>query len=385
MNGLGTSTGMRRAALVALVALAAGPGCKRDEPKITGSSSAPPVELRCVWQPGLTYHLRMEYSQITDLEKPEPNDASQHLVLYEQECLVRTSPGARGALALEMEILSVGMERARSGQRVLSFDSSHDAEWIDESGYIPVMKRLVGGRLKFLVSSNGAVLKADGVSPWLEAALRERAAQFAADDISSGRAPANPGMVIRTARTTNGIVLKTNLNTTSGPGPVGSTLRSFFTADLFRQLLEFHYLPTNAVRVGEHWRASGDTPVSTRARQRYLAMAGFDGWQLRGGTNCARVSVEGNLPGSYLPPGRKPGPEDNSLRATVWINRDALFPAGTITHKEIWTPPASGSSASTNLAINPPKIVRLRLATSLLSVRPTSETNAPVADAGAAQ
>jgi hypothetical protein len=364
--------------LLAMLALAA--GCsKRSEPKITGSSSAPPVSLQCLWQPGYTYHLRLEMSQITDLEKPEANDASQHLVLCEQECLIKVTSGARGALVLDMEILSLAMERAKSGQRALSFDSTHDAEWIDESGYIPVMKKLVGGHLKFQVSSNGNVLRADGISPWLDAALRERTAMMAAADLASGNPSASKKTTIRTVRTTNGVVTTTNISSSGNIGPVASTLRSFFTQDHFKQMLEFPFLPPNPVRVGDRWTTAGDTPISTRGRHRFTAAAKFDGWQMHASTNCARVSVEGKLANAYLPPGRKAGAQDNSLKATVWISRDAAFPAGMVLDKEIWTAPSSNNSPSgTNqiTAANPPKNVRQRVTTRLLSVQPAEAVTA---------
>src|SRR5438093_13175988 len=54
-------------------------GCsKSKEPKIFGRASAPPVSLRCVWQPGYRYHLRLEQVVLTDADAtPDPSEAGQ--------------------------------------------------------------------------------------------------------------------------------------------------------------------------------------------------------------------------------------------------------------------------------------------------------------------
>src|SRR5206468_373091 len=116
-----------------LAGLVAGAGCSRSgEAKITGSSAAPPVSLQCYWQPGYTYRVRLELTQTTDLERPEPNESTQHLVTFEQECLIKATDGSRaGVLNLEMEILSLGMERANGGKKALSFESAQGGETLD--------------------------------------------------------------------------------------------------------------------------------------------------------------------------------------------------------------------------------------------------------------
>src|SRR5437868_9036771 len=127
--------------------LVGGAGCSRNgEAKITGSRSADPVALQCFWQAGNTYRVRLEMTQIIDLERPEPNESSQHLVAYEQESLIRVTDGNRvGTLNLDMEIVSLGMERANAGKKALTFDSEQGGETLDEQGFIPVLKKLVGG------------------------------------------------------------------------------------------------------------------------------------------------------------------------------------------------------------------------------------------------
>ncbi len=368
-----------------LVGLVAGGGCSRGgEPKTTGSSSAAPVSLQCVWQAGYTYRLRLEMTQTTDLEKPEPDEGSQHLVAFEQECLIKVTEGARGGvLNLDMEILSLGMERANGGKKALSFDSEQGGETLDEMGYIPVLRKLIGGRLRFQVSSNGNVLRADGVSPWLERALRNTntvAANRSLPEDPAGADPAStPPAPLKVVRLGGRNLTNAIVSMSGGGSKVGSTLRSLFTQDHFKQMLEFPFLPPNPVRIGDLWSARGETPITTRGRFRYDATCKFEGWQMHLGTNCARVAVEGNLNGTNTTRARPAG-KAKTLRATLWIDTGLQFPVTMIVDKQTWAPPDTSSRlAGTNRVVTllPLKIVHQRVATTLLSAAP-SET-APAA------
>jgi hypothetical protein len=387
--------------------LVAGAGCSRSgEAKITGSSSAAPVSLQCYWQAGNTYRVRLEMTQIIDLERPEPNESSQHLVAYEQESLIRVTDGNRsGTLNLDMEIVALGMERANAGKKALAFDSEQGGETIDELGFIPVLKKLVGGHLRFQVSSNGNVLRADGISEWLDRALRTTnavalavtapAEELTVTDTGAvptgipppgnpppGASGVNPPANVRVIRQKGRTTTTTTGGVTTTGGKVGSTLRSFFTQDQFKQMLEFPFLPPGPVRVGETWVAHGDTSVSTRGRYPYDASCKFDGWQMHSGTNCARISVEGNVNGGGAGPDLKTSKKPKTLHANMWINTELQFPVKLIIEKQL------GISADTTTRMNgtnrvvtpqPGRVVQQRVATTLLWAAPTS-TAAAAAD-----
>jgi len=368
---------------VTLAGLIAG-GCSRStEAKITGSSSAPPIPIQCAWLPGHTYHLRLEMTQITDSQKPEPNERNQHRVTFDQECLVKVTEGARsGLLNLDMEILALGMERGKGGQKTLSFDSDQGGETMDEQGYIPVLKKMIGGRLRFQVSSNGNVLRAEGISEWVERALRAAAAEakgkaaaFVPVDSTEEAPPPSP-TVRTTIRNADGSVVTTSRvssSSTSG-GTVGSTLRKFFTQDHFRQMLEFPFLPPNPVRVGDRWPTQGDTPITTRGRFRYDASGHFAGYQMHRGTNCIRVEVEGSL-AKGVAVGPKQAAKEKTLRATLWIDRELQFPVTAMLFKETLVPDSSTRTVGTNQVVTtlPAKVVQQHVATMLLSAKPTDK------------
>jgi hypothetical protein len=144
-------------------------------------------------------------------------------------------------------------------------------------------------------------------------------------------------------------------------------------------MIEFHFLPSRDVRIGDRWNTAGETFISTKGRQRYDATAKFDGWQMFRGTNCARLSVDGRLAATYQPPGRKLSPQDNSLKATLWIDRELQFPIGMSLDKQLWTVSSSSTTTGTNQPtfLPPQKIIHLHITTKLLSAKSSDSKPAP--------
>lgn len=371
-------------ALTATCALALFTGCSKNETPITGSASAPPVSLQCVWKPGHTYQLRLELDQSTDIEPPNPLVSTIHRVDFEQVCLVTVTNAPGGQLRLDMEITALGMERSKAEMISTGFNSEQGGEFFDDLGYVPVLKKLVGGRLRFTLSPDGKVAKSEGISEWLERAFGN----------PTGVRPKRPSTTTRVL-TTNAegrvttTVLRTPVPTAPAPPPdaapapvppsssvpsnVASTLRGFFTADLFKQLLEFPFLPSAPVRVGDQWKSQGDTPITGRGRPRYNADVKFAGWQRHLGTNCARLDVKGTL-AQRVPTSKK----DGTLLGTLWLDVEAQFPAAITLSKDAVFPSSSTSRAvDTNEVSNAaaPKRVRQHMAVYLVSITPpASET-----------
>ena len=385
---IGRARGWRGVVALAMVAtgLVLGAGCgKQSEPKITGNRSAGPVSLACAWQPGYTYHLRLDTEILTESDSSDPQNAGVHRVTYGQECIVRVTNSLRGSnLDLDVEITSVEMERAKGEGVALSFNSDQGGENIDDMGYVPVLKKLVGGRLRFSVSPGGKVVRFEGIPEWLNNAIGSKTVnrpapptrvktlspgppgplggpppvEVQSEELTFRQVELGPGMRVTNAGRTmvvgtnrSFMVVGTNRNQWTGPviparpatSPSGAadtvarTLRGFFTVELFRTLLEFHFLPAAPVRVGDEWKESGDTPITGRStpRVKYDAQCKFTGWQQHGGTNCARIDALGKT-AAQTPPGKgsKKSGHKSGMDGKVWVNTDLGFPATTILDKE---------------------------------------------------
>ena len=181
-------------------------GCSRGkkEPKITGKPSDPPVSPHCAWQAGNCYHLRLEMAVLTDSPALDPKEKGLHRVTFAQECLVTATNAVRGKagnIGLDMEILSLAMERARGTQVALSFDSEQGGETSDDLGYVPILDALIGGRLHFLLSPDGKMLRAEGIPEWLghamgDAPMRKSTMRTVVNKLLTGNPPgfnAGPG------------------------------------------------------------------------------------------------------------------------------------------------------------------------------------------------
>jgi hypothetical protein len=172
----------------------------------------------------------------------------------------------------------------------------------------------------------------------------------------------------------------------SGSGDiVARTLRGFFNPELFRTLLEFRFLPSAPVRVGDEWKEQGDTPITSRNnRVKYDAQCTFTGWQQHRGTNCARIDAVGKR-AAQAPPGnasRKSG-RKSGLDGKVWVNTDLSFPATTVLDKEsVLSGDTNTRTVGTNSVTTTtgPKYVREYVTITLLKATPPE---APAASAEA--
>jgi hypothetical protein len=323
-------------------------GCSKhnSEPRIVGKPSDPPVSLHCAWQPGYRYLLRLEMSVLTDSGNPDPEEMNVHRVTYAQNCLVTaTNAGQGGKIGLDMEIQSLAMERAKGGQVPLSFDSDQGGEATDDHGYIPVLKNLIGGHLQFLLSADGKMLRANGINEWVARALGDSPARANAPRVVK-RMSATNRPPVEAASATAAAPPNVQQAAMTAPAPVTarrssvpSTLRNFFTPDQFRQIIEFSFIPSAPVRVGEEWKTQGDTPISGHGRPGYDAIGKFEGWQAHGETNCARIAVRGNI----HPPGAPPTPatttpKKETLQATLWVDTRINFPATTTLNTQLIIP-----------------------------------------------
>lgn len=334
-------------------------GCSRSksEPKITGKPSDPAASLHCAWKPGYRYHLRLEMEVLTEAGLPDPNETGLHRVTFAQDCLITaTNVGKGNNIGLDMEVLSLAMERAKGHAVALSFDSEQGGEATDDLGYVPVLTNLIGGHLRFLLSQDGKMLRAVGLNEWLDHGLGgpppRKAQKVAAKSPGSTNAPASASPQRAT---------------------VSNTLRNFFTTDHFRQMLEFTFLPAAPVKVHEEWKNEGDTHVNGHGRFKFDASSRFAGWQQHGQTNCARIDVHGKLLGPGAASGTNASPRPDTLHAAIWIEPGLGFPLTATLNTEVPGPdpvPARKQGTNNVAVKNPQKSVRQNLSITLLEAKP---------------
>jgi hypothetical protein len=326
--------------VAAVAGIVAFTGCGRSnrtrEPEITGKRSDPPIELRAEWKPGYRYHLRLDMTVTTDSESTAGDDDLHTVILGQEFSVVVTNQYTNGNRRLELEILAIEMQRSKGPQVSLMYDSAMKGEVIDDRGFVPALNAMIGGKVRCTVTPEGRVTSVSGVPD-----LMKRAG---ADSPSASRT---------ITRMINGVMV-TNVPPPAAAAPpstnrplirrssTASAIRNLFSTDFFKQLVEFNYLPTKAVRVGDSWKTQREFTFNTTVgRLMVEATTEFAGWQKQLQqdmmTNCARLQMIAELtpkprtpnPGTNQPPNAPPpgSPfEEGVLNGIIWLNPELQFP-----------------------------------------------------------
>jgi len=327
---------------VAVAGVAFLAGCGRSnlpgEPKITGSRSDPPVELKAEWKPGYRYHLRLDMTVMTDSEANRGDDDLHTVILGQEFSATVTNVYSNGNRRVELEILAIEMQRSKGSQVALMYDSAMKGEVIDDNGFVPALNALIGGKVRCTVTPEGKATSVAGVPDLMKRAGVDNSVSRAITRMVNGVMVTNPAAPATvSAAPTNRPVIRRSAT--------ASAVRNLFTPEFFKQVVEFNYLPTNAVRVGDTWKTQREFYFNTTVgRLMAEATTKFVGWQKQvfqeAPVNCARLQMTAELipqapqprpssSGTNQPPkGPPPDPpfEDGALNGTIWLNPEVQFP-----------------------------------------------------------
>ena len=281
-------------------------GCKRSadsrtsrEPVITGSPSDAPVSLVPKWQPDHRYVMRMESDQTMEMPDPgaarggKPSDktvAIQNTFAQEYALTVTNAPD--GNQGVEMEILAIELQAGGPNQ-MINYDSRNTV--VREGGPIAeALDRVIGARLRCLVSPENTVLKVEGLD---ELAARVESPGAAAN---GRRAPMQQA--------------------------AGMMIRGIYNEGVVKQMLEFSTGIPKSLRVGESW------PVNREIAQPMIGTLvlnitnTFRGWQEHDGKKCARVEFVGTIETKNAGGASPMSLRDGSIAGHYWFSPEMLVP-----------------------------------------------------------
>lgn len=319
---------MASALLASLFALLA--GCSKSsspkEPPVTGKRNDPPIELRGEWKPGWRYHMRLEHSDTTVTQgEADPHEVS----LAHEYAVTVTNVMPNGNRGLEVEFLSLEMQRSKGTTYTLVYDSATDKPMVDEHRYGEALNNMIGRRVRYLLSPSNTVLRIDGQKDLLPAPLP----RAPANTNTAGSGPVDPAAAAPPPRSP----------LDRRRAQVVSNLRDIFDNDYLKLLVELDGLPPGPVRVGDTWPWQRQLSAKPVGRLFVDATNSFRGWQARGQTNCARLEATGTISGrpralnvlrvltgaAPLPPTNAPaGPAVANAKFTglIWFNPDLGLP-----------------------------------------------------------
>ncbi len=237
----------------------------KGEASLAGRPTDPPVALKPEWKPGVTYLMRLESQQTSQLpafgggrgNQRQTNNAPVE-TMFAQEYSLKVTNADGGRRGLEMEVTGVELQAGRGEETWINFDSQNRAAPRDANPMVEALEKLVGGRLRFLVGADGQVLNVDGT--------KELFQRMDSQADSGGRANRQRG---------------------------GGLLSRFYSEDVFKQMVEVAGAPPGAVKIGESWPVTRETAAPMIGKLTVFTTNTLLGFQSRDGVRCARVEFTG--------------------------------------------------------------------------------------------
>jgi hypothetical protein len=291
------------AGLLVLTLVACGRSRAVKEPPITGKPSDPPLTMQPHWESGKRYLYRVDVSTTALIPRRVTGKLMRAETTLGQDLAfsVTNAPGGSDGRVIRMELLTVQMQTARDDGVTMTFDSDNPAIFLEDSALSERLQKLVGLKMTFYVSSENRVTRVDGMR-----------------DLTDRMGGGN-----------------------SVRGVAGNVLNRFFNQQFYRDIVEMGLLPRDPIKVKDKWTISRQVSGGQWGGSAQLDLDyEFRGWQLRDGTNCARLDFSGTLkpPGAptNAPPGRKmvvrsgSSMEQGTVSGQCWYNPQLALAVDTV-------------------------------------------------------
>lgn len=316
------------------------------ESPITGKPSDPPVDLAIAWKTGQRYLMSLEMSQSCGY-RVRTNTAPMETALT-QDYAVNVTDATGGNRNLELEILGFTLETTSAGRIVMNFDSLKAAS-SEGNAVAQALGKLVGGRVRYIVSADNKIISSDGV--------KELAAR--AGSATAGTTATRPVIVAR----------------------------RHFNADGLKQMVELGGPPPGPLRIGTKWTVERDINAGIHGTFRLVTTNTFAGWQLRDKVNCARINITGTVSATTVTGLSAAASAIGSMKishgkltGTSWINPSLGVPVETTFNATydapVIVPPSRRDSTAETISttISP---ARLGLSIKLTEVSPLPKPQVP--------
>ncbi len=267
-------------------------GCKKADARgggapLRGKPSDPPIALVPRWDETNAYVYHLE--SITGTEVPRRNSTvviQQDTTLAKDFRLGVTNILRDGVRSLSMEIQSVRVDTTSDQRLTSAFDTENELLSTEDNTIANRLRRVKGARLGFKLAPvpSCRVVRLDGGKEFN-------------DRVGSGR----------------------NVR-----GAAGAVINKFFNQQFYRDLVEMAFLPTNPVRVGDSWTITQRSGPGLYDVNGASLTYTFRGWQVREGTNCARLDFTGTTKGASGSTNK--GREEIDINGAIWFSNDLGVP-----------------------------------------------------------
>ncbi len=214
-----------------------------------------PVEMKVKWNVGKRYVQRMESTQATEMTLPgSPQPMKQETKQTQDVSLSVLKERDGGGRELEMEILGMALVSRAGGRDLLSFDSKKDAS--DDAGNpaAPMLRKLVGARIKFLTDAGGEIESVEGLKEIF-------------DRVTEGHSAMEQEMI-----------------------------KGMFSEDNFKEMYSAAQgLPDKPVKIGDTWPLKLEVSMGPLGTVILNSQYTFKGWEQHNNHKCAVLQFTGTL------------------------------------------------------------------------------------------
>ncbi len=229
------------------------PGSINDSGAASATMSGP-VTMKIKWVVGKKYAMRMELKQGMEMKLPnQPQPVKQEVNLNQDLNFSVLKELDNGGRELQLEFENETLDVMQGDRTVLSFDSANNSAQDTNNPAAPVLRAMVGARIRYFTDANGKVEKIEGVDE-----LMHRIAA-------------------------------------SGKPQEQAMFQQMYSEDTLKQYGSFgDMIPDHPVAVGDSWSVKKDITTGVGIMAVDLKYT-FNDWEQHGGRKCMRIENTGNI------------------------------------------------------------------------------------------
>jgi len=244
--------------IVGLAFVLAGAGCNKAGKLSEHSKFKPPtgpVEFKLKWPPGERVVQDMDVKTKTEIAVPgQPAPLQQDMTMGQKYALTVLKETPDGGHEVEMEFLSARMEMAMGGKSMINYDSTKKSPEDGKNPVAGMFGKIIGSKIQFFMDSSNNVERIEGVEEMM-------------NRLSAG-----------------------------GSAAALAPLKSMFSEGYFKQIMSSsRFLPPKAVSPGDSWPVQLEFPMAALGTIVLDYNFTFQGWELHGTRNCARLEFQGSV------------------------------------------------------------------------------------------
>ncbi len=277
-------------AVVGCVLLA---GCSKSKDAIAQSENSPAnnpaaaasgdsVEMKIKWPIGEKYAMRMELDQATETKVPnQPQPIKQQVNMAQDYTIGAIKELGNGGRQLELEFKNQTMDVNYGGNKVLSFDSTQRPALDSTNAVIPLLRKMIGGRVRYVTDAAGQVEKLEGIEELMTRIAFNRKSQEHA-------------MFKQVV----------SEDTLKHYGALGEAM------------------PNRQVKIGESWTVKKNVPTESVGQLAVDMKYTFKNWEQRDGRKCAHIEVTGEMESAAGRAGTTPAVkiENGKMSGDIWFD-----------------------------------------------------------------